>query len=548
MANTLTKYYSGVSINQNVPPESQSSYVSLDPAVYQQFLLPDSHRVGGEVSPDITGGQFCVNVTSSAATIGVRLEHKPFIGAWTVLAEATATATGVSILNDMMWLTCLFDNPVSVSGLEADNFRFRLQSLDDTLASAWYSVPNPLSSRGASKAFGADGTTPVTDDGREVSLLFRLLTATADRGVDFLGNQYRSVVRHRSASLSSPTSSPDASWMSGPQPSKFAVVAQYFEVQQGSEPVVIDRILLDPTTPGMWFHAYYSNDGTPGQTTQDWEERIWTPVERSYHALRRDTFVLPEPIHARYVKLEYSHLQARSYAVGGFQKPITYQKHPKWVLDYFLLVAEDIRQASEASFVPRNVVVNYDPYQIAFTYYQDDLISDATPPPILTPEDEARVIDYLGSRTDFSDAVDPQTRSQINFTLKPYLQDPRLANIARTLLGEVAALNSSTNPLVEALPEDPQISTLVSSLNRDAVVFEQTFPVMFFYLACRHRYRLVTAPLGQDRAYFAGVREVAFTRERYSVQSDVAVYTETLGDHINAEVNDFLFKVQPPVL
>lgn len=542
MADILNRYYSGVSINQNVTPESTSDSVLLTTAKYQQFLLPEDHRVGEEISPAITGIQLFVGVSTLDASLSIRLEHKPFIGAWTTLAEGIAA--GAPAVDGEVWLTCIFDAPVSVTGLEADNFRIRLEAISG-VSQVWYSVPNPLSGRGGSKALASDGSTPITDTSRQVSFLFRLLTATADSGTDFLGNRYRSVVRQRSADLSSPTSSPDVSWVSSPQPSKFAVVAQYFDVQDNEDPVVIDQVLIDPVTPGIWVHLYYCNDGDPGETTEDWEERVWIPVARSFHALRRDTFVLPEPIHARYVKLEYSHLQARSYSVGGFQKPITYQKHPKWVLDYFLLIAEDTRRRNEVSFVPRNVVVEYDPLDIAFNYYQDDLSSSADAPPFLTPEDKARVIDYLGDRDDLSDAVDPVTRSRINLTLNPYLIDPRLANVARTLLGEVAALNSPSNPLVEALPDDPQVSSLVSSLNRDAVVFEQTFPVMFFYLACRHRYRLVTAPLSHDRAYFAGVREVVFTRERFTVASDLAMYVETLGDHANAEVNDFLFTPQP---
>lgn len=547
MSDLLNRYYSGVALNQNEAPEATDDFVTLAAMKYQQFRLPDDYLRDG-ATPDITGVQIFVGVDSLAASLAVSLQHKPFIGSWTTLAEGLAS--GAPVVDDEVWLTCLFESPVSVDGLEADNFRIKLTAVNG-VTKVWYSVPNPLSARGGSKAFDSDGTTAITDASREVSFLFRLLSATADSGVDFLGNQYRSVVRRRAAALSGPTTSPDASWMSGPQPSKFAVVSQYFEVQDvNDDPVVVDRILIDPTTPGMWVHAYYCNDGEPADTTEDWEERVWTPVPRAHHAVQRDAFVLPEPIHARFIKLEYSHLQARSYSPGAFQRPITYRKHPKWVLDYFLLATEDARQAGAERFVARNVTVSFDAFDLAYRYYQDDLITGPDAPPFLSAEEKARVVSYLRTRDDLSDQLDSTMLAAVNFTLNPFLQDPRIANVARTLLGEVNASNVPTNPLVESLPADPRVRSLVATLNREAVVFEQTFPVMFFYLACRHRYRHVTAPLTHDRAYFAGVREIAFTRERYSVASDTALYVETMGDYQNADTNDFLniLVPEPPSL
>jgi hypothetical protein len=108
---------------------------------------------------------------------------------------------------------------------------------------------------------------------------------------------------------------------------------------------VIDKVLVDPETPGVYFTVYYSNeDGVP--TTEDeWENKLWTRVPET-SALSRESHVLPEPIVAKFVKVEFTHLQARSYSPGDFARPTSYKKHPKWVLDYFLarLDADKARQ------------------------------------------------------------------------------------------------------------------------------------------------------------------------------------------------------------
>lgn len=218
------------------------------------------------------------------------------------------------------------------------------------------------------------------------------------------------------------------------------------------------------------------------------------------------------------------------------------------MLDYFLLATEDANAAAEDRFVPRKVTVNYDAYTLAFQYYQDDLGSAVAPPPFLSAQDKGNVERFVGTRDDLSDVVDSTTRAQINTAMRPFLFDARVRTTARTLLGEVLTLDNSGHGYpVESLASPTPVSAAVSSTDREVVVFEQSFPVMYFYLACRHRYRQVTAALDHERAYFAGVREVAFTRERYHIESDQPIYTETLGDYANAERNDFIRPSIPAV-
>jgi hypothetical protein len=535
MATTFSQSYSGLIINQNIAPESTSDWLAIGTAVYQEFRLPLNVK-RGIYTPPLTGVQVRCKVTSLTAQVDMTLETRSFGGAWTRLTYGTAA--GAPVVDNEVWLTWMFDEPVDVTSREEDEFRVRLAA-PSGVTGVWYSVPNPLADVGGVKAYAADGSTPLLDTSREISFNFRILGAVADSGTDFLGNQYRSVVVRKSIDQADPTSPRDSYWLSAPQPSKFAVVSQYYDVGDLDDPVVVDGIVIDPVTPGVWVHAYYCNDGDPGTTDEEWEERIWTPIPRAYRALRRDTFIFPKPISARYIKLEYSHLQARSYAVGGFQKPIEYRKHPKWVLDYFLLAAE--QATGDDQFVARSVNVTYDAYDLAYRYYQDDLGTSPDAPAPLTPEDEAKTKAFYSTRDDKSDIIDSQTRAQINTILTPFLYDARTRTVARSLLGESVVLNTTTSgDPVESIASGGPVSNAVSSLDREAVVFEQSFPVMFFYLPCRHRYRHVSATLAQDRAYFVGMREVAFIRERYRAESDLPMYVETLGDHGNSERNDFI--------
>jgi hypothetical protein len=92
----------------------------------------------------------------------------------------------------------------------------------------------------------------------------------------------------------------------------------------------------------------------------------------------------------------------------------------------------------------------------------------------------------------------------------------------------------------ETVPSLALSSTDISVANREAVVLEQSYPVMFFYLTSRHRYRQVEATFEADRAYFAGVRELAFLRENYVAEYDTPVYIESNTDAVSVEQNDFL--------
>lgn len=304
-------------------------------------------------------------------------------------------------------------------------------------------------------------------------------------------------------------------------------------------PSVIDNVLIDPVTPGVWFNIYYSNDGDPVTTENDWDNKLWRRVPKTFHAIKRDSHKLPNPIIAKYIKIEFTHLQAQHYSPGQLARPISYKKHPKWVLDYFLAQLTDLN--SKTTLLSGRQGVIFDAYDLAYNYYLDDIKQEPMQPIEIDPSYVTDVNDFLRTREDYSDQVDPIMASKISTALTPYTTQPNQRGMADSLLTSMAI--SSADPTI---PVDYPVEYTTTGLFPDIIelrssqtVFENQYPVMFFYLTCRHKYREITASLSHDRAYFVGIREVAFTRDNYSIPFDGEHYIESGADFVNTERNDF---------
>ena len=302
---------------------------------------------------------------------------------------------------------------------------------------------------------------------------------------------------------------------------------------------VIDRVLVDPITPGAYFSIYYSSEGDPGVSDQAWESKLWTRVPKTFRMERRETHVLPEPIKAKYLKFEFSNLQAQHYAPGNFQQPIRYKKHPKWVLDYFLA---QLSLAQGNPFLSESVRVVYDALDLAYNYYLDDLGQEPQSTIDVNNTATATVTNFLSSRTDVSDRIDAATLDKISLVMDGFRMHPALSVTTDSLLADYAKGTVSYNDDYPVEQDRPSALNLpdVSSLNRDSVVIEQNFPVMFFFLTCRHAYREVEAKFSHDRAYFVGVRELAFLRDNYLTAYDATTYIEPNADTQNIERNEFI--------
>lgn len=586
---SLAKDYSGIVLNQSQKPSTIDDF-GTSGSFFQEFFLPENFIRGTDdneqIIPNLSGIQVLVAIDNAfTATLAYTLQYQQS-STWYDLASGVSI--GAPHEGDYVWMTIYFDQPVDVSNLLNNRFRFSITprssndpivnqtveydgstvimpdgesvpavllertpyptginnaygffwmnssgqvtySTQHGISKIWYSNPNPL----PTQAFVDTGTTPLLyNDNTAVSLAFRILALTADEGIDFLGNKFRSAILVNSSKNVSP-SSQYGYWLSKPNPSKFAVESKYFDV---GDQTVIDSIIVDPLTPNVFFNIYWSNDGIPGTSDSEWETKLWTPVPKTFQMTKRETIALPEPIVARYIKLEFSHLQARSYTPGDFQKPIRYKKHPKWVLDYFL--ANTAIQTSD--LVVNTVGVIFDALDLAYNYYLDDIGQGPDQPVTLGSNQIDIVQNFLNARNDLSDQVDPVTLAKINTVMQPY--QSVLGQVkSNSLLGTTVSANASTDPNypVERINLNLLSGTTLDSVRQDQTVFDQGFPVMYFFVTARHLYRELLAPLSTDKAYFAGLREVVFLRNRYTQSHDTQLYIEPSYDLLNLERNEF---------
>lgn len=416
-----------------------------------------------------------------------------------------------------------------------------LFSYQQGIQSIWFSTPNPLINESC-KFYESDGTTPVEANGQNnLSVLFRILALTADEGVDALGNKYRSTLQTLPASNIGPGGISNSYWLSKPNPSRFAVESMYFDMRDNlGDEVTLDGLLIDPITAGMWINIYFSSEGDAGMSESDWENKLWTRVNQSWKISKRENISFPSPVVAKYVKIEFSHLQAKHYSAGQFARPVQYKKHPKWVLDYFIIRLED-SIAETNKMTSNRVQVVYSALDLAYNYYLDDLDQSPDGPIETDPVIQSQLTSFLTTNNDPSDQIDANMINQISFAIKPYTQGI-LANSKDTLLATILTNNASVANTDEQV-EQPTTSTVnqsaLESLTGQPVAFENDYPVMYFFIQCRHQYREVMANFSYDKAYFAGVREVAFLRNQYTSTSDESTYIELGADLVNIQRNDF---------
>lgn len=299
---------------------------------------------------------------------------------------------------------------------------------------------------------------------------------------------------------------------------------------------VIDGVMIDPITPGVAFNVYYSNDGTANEETTDaeWDNKLWTPVPQTYEMNHRQEYVFPEPIHAEFIKVEFSHLQPRVYDPGDYQAPVIYKRFPTWVHDFF------ISNAGRHWFIAKNVSVTFDALELLYKYHLDDLTQGPVIPPssVDVETEDAR---QAFAQT-FTGKADGETLSKLKFSIEPFNEPPGARADSDSMIGaaaKAAALSATSYPVEKRFTPITDVS-LVSSRNRDFIVREKTMPRMFFWLTCRHGYKEVAAEFDHNRAYFAGVNELAFLRHDYTTTYDGELYIESGGDAQNAELNDFV--------
>lgn len=297
---SVTEDYSGIVLNQNatataVLPWRTSPYNAQ--TIYQTFYLPANYEEGTTTLeqryPDLSGFQVMVQIDSGlaySATLDYVLDYYVIGEGWTNLVSGTQIGCHS---DGPAWMDIIFPDSISVTPIIATSLMrigitgrtttgglanvpvtvnpdgtyvyqgtgisanliegapypvtidgvpsFLLQiegavtaTTQQGVSGLWYVNPTPLLPP-TCEAYLSDGVTPLFNNS-QVALNFRVLGLTADHGIDFLGNEYRSCVVQNTGNQTSlnhaaVTSTESVVWTSTPQPSPFAVVSQYFDVR-----------------------------------------------------------------------------------------------------------------------------------------------------------------------------------------------------------------------------------------------------------------------------------------------------------------------------
>lgn len=520
------KNYSGIAVDNSV----YDLGVSVAGSYRQKITLPSDY-VRGSYYPEFTGAQFLVQTDSDDVSFEWELRDPD--GALLDSGEvAEVTETG-----GKGWVDIEF-KAITVGKTEGE-WEIRFTS-DKPI------YQNSSSDKGRAEVRTSEDPLTyipiVLTELPEISFAFRALANIADSGTDYLGNSFRSVVVERPTTNLTMVERSDRykSWMSKPNPSKFAVESLYFDVRDSLDnPGVVNRVLIDSITPGVFFHVYYSDLGNPGTDNESWDDRVWQRIPRTFRLDQRKTFALPEPITANYIKVEFTHLQARHYDPGEYQTPVTYYKHPKWVLDHFYSIYLGWNASNE--ILAPSQTLRYDAFDLYYSYFKDDILESPDFPTVGDVSIDSEAWNgFLSMTTEEElDNLDSSTISQIRTNVDRFTQHPLVNGaLGSTLRDYSLPRDIYTTYSGEQMSELISNTDLVSTEDREAVLLDRQFPVMSFHLPSRHLYKVSKSVFENNRAYFVGIRELVFERDYYAADSDGQVYIETAGDETNIESND----------
>jgi hypothetical protein len=454
---------------------------------------------------------------------------------WVSVAEGVVDSG--NIVGDQ-WLNIQFASTEISPAWLGQKFKFVIES--DDIDQIYYKSPSAATD---CRAYKSDLSQTIND--KSFDIAFRIMGGTTDEGVDFLTNQFRHVVT-KSDINNVINSGSNAFWSSKPNPSKYGVESIYFDVSNTANAAVsIDSVYLDPITPGVNFNVYYSNDDTgPGHDNDSWKKLLWTWVPRTYTALKKQSYVLPRPINAKYIKVEFSRLQADYYNPGDHDKPILYNKFPSWVVNYFLSIQNLSNNATYDPIIKSQSTLRYDTLDLAFNYYRGDILNYPSRPVVVeyNPTQSNSVVNLLENAATELDSYDGTSLANINTAFNQFRNHPGYNASNETVVGKQATLNAIRdyfNYSTEQLMKSYGTTAIVSHPDRNHLLDEKQVPDMYFAPTCRHGYMQAWAKFENSKAYFVKVKEIRFERSNHNIISDKSIYQFSPGGVVNYEINHF---------
>lgn len=368
-------------------------------------------------------------------------------------------------------------------------------------------------------------------------------------GTDILNNKYTTNVEIKLAS-NAIDSSPTTYWESKPNPSPFAVESLYFDLTSNGDGQIITEVYLDPITTGPYMHFYWSNDDSHND---NYDYKLWTPVNKHY-VLKRGYFYLPQPIKAKYFKVEFSNLSPVPYNTIEYplSREITYSKYPQWVQDLFSTLFPVFIEKDNLQYPYNSVVLNE--VNTGFTqprtiFNQTDLIKPDTTDSILNSiiQQQNNLL-TASTRT----SVDSENRQRVGDNVNIVNSTLYKNNIVQNLstgdpVNRFIYNKLSSQSLINSFSTTEfSNSTFTAPINQSVIDLnpeerKKKTPILWFPYVARHEYQQLTVARTNKIAYIVGVKNIQFYRRDFQSTYDEMFYCETLDDTLNILSTDFTF-------
>ncbi len=203
---SFSQDYSGIEINCDYTA-NESVIFSDASTIAQQFVLPSNYVRGTTAIeqrlPSISGLQFLVNTGTNADIaqwewqIGYSLATTPTSLGQFTFVESGTTIGATQTLSGNVWFDIFFDQPITVTKQMLDAYWLMVLTPTNIVSASYFAFTEVngfdkrLQGFTINNAITNPSLAPLSPAG---CFNFRLLTLSADDGIDFLGNQYRSVV------------------------------------------------------------------------------------------------------------------------------------------------------------------------------------------------------------------------------------------------------------------------------------------------------------------------------------------------------------------
>lgn len=272
----------------------------------------------------------------------------------------------------------------------------------------------------------------------------------------------------------------------------------------------------------------------------DWDSKLWTPVHKNY-TTKRGYLKLPNPITAKYVKLEFSNLTPTPYPT--FYAPnlpdIQFNAYPSWVVSYIEPLAPRVTILNQLQ--PDNVMTNN--INLGLQQPNPSLYTDSKPESIFdyiasienSPGTGVPTLNIgLNNNNNQLPQIYPNTLFQESDLFSTVLTPDPLAT-RHLILNTGAATDFSQEIPVGAYDVGP-----ITARNDTSVIGERNYPILFFPRTCRHAYQVVETQRDQQLAYNVVIRQIGFYRTDQTVFTNNETYFETLDDTSSTESSNFV--------